>query len=78
MPTVKIIGSYRFFYSSSDGREPPHIHVEVGRHVAKFWLDPVEMAKSGRLSPNVLRELERLVTQHRVEFLKAWHEYFGD
>ena len=78
MPTVKIIGSYRFFFSSSDGREPPHIHVEVGRQVAKFWLDPVEESKSGRLPAHVLRELRRLVTQHRVEFLKAWHEYFGD
>ena len=78
MPTVKIIGSFRFFFSSSDGSEPPHIHVEVDRRVAKFWLDPVEMSKSGRLSPHVLRELERLVTQHRLEFLKAWNEYFGN
>ncbi|HEY2321285.1 MAG TPA: DUF4160 domain-containing protein [Thermoanaerobaculia bacterium] len=78
VPTVKVIGAYRFFFSSSDGREPPHIHVEVERRVAKFWLDPVEMSKGGRLSAHVLREIQRLVLHHRVEFLKAWHEYFGN
>ena len=76
VPTVKVIGSYRFFFSSSDGKEPPHVHVQVDRRVAKFWLDPVEISKSGRLSAHVLRELERIVTQERLEFLKVWHEYF--
>jgi hypothetical protein len=78
MPTIKIIGPYRMFFSSSDGREPPHIHVEVGRGVAKFWLDPVEEAKSGRLGSHELRTIKRLVTEHRLEFLEAWNDYFGD
>jgi len=78
VPTIKVIGSYRFFFSSSDGSEPPHVHVEVGGRVAKFWLDPVKMSKGGRLSAHVLKEIERLVTHERVEFLKAWHEYFSN
>lgn len=78
VPTVKVIGSYRFFFASSDGREPPHIHVQVDRRVAKFWLDPVKISKRGHIPPLVLRELERLVKQQRLEFVKAWHDYFGN
>ncbi len=37
MPTVKIIGPYRFFFYSGDGDEPPHIHVERDNYTAKFW-----------------------------------------
>jgi len=41
MPTVKRIGPYRLFFVSSDFYEPPHIHVQREKMVAKFWLDPV-------------------------------------
>jgi hypothetical protein len=40
MPTVARIGPYRFFFYSSENREPPHIHVEDDEKVAKYWLDP--------------------------------------
>lgn len=77
MPTIKNIGPYRFFFASSDRGEPPHIHVEHENRVAKFWLDPVELAKSGRLSEHQLRQIERQVRANRVEFVEAWYEYFG-
>lgn len=38
MPTVRQIGSARFFFYSNEGTEPPHIHVEQAGAVAKFWL----------------------------------------
>jgi len=47
MPTVLKLKSYRFFFYSSDKEEPPHIHVESGDKVAKFWLDPVRLQSSG-------------------------------
>jgi hypothetical protein len=47
MPTVLRVGPYRFFFYSGDGGEPPHIHVEHDDHVAKLWLDPVRLARSG-------------------------------
>jgi hypothetical protein len=45
MPTVLRIMGYRFFFYSLEGHEPPHIHVERDEKLAKYWLDPVELAK---------------------------------
>jgi len=46
MPTVLRVGPYRFFFYSGGGHEPPHVHVERNASVAKFWLDPVRLARS--------------------------------
>ncbi|AVM72919.1 DUF4160 domain-containing protein [Magnetospirillum gryphiswaldense] len=46
MPTVLIFAGYRFFFYSLEGNEPPHIHVERGDDVAKYWLSPVQLAES--------------------------------
>ena len=50
MPTVLRSGPFRFFFYSNEGSEPPHVHVEAGAHVAKFWLAPVRLAWSGGFS----------------------------
>jgi hypothetical protein len=76
MPTVRRIGSARFFFFSNEGAEPPHVHVEQAGAVAKFWLEPVSLASSSRLRGHELRRLERVVAEHREEFLEAWHEFF--
>lgn len=76
MPTVRRIGSARFFFYSNEGAEPPHIHVEESGAVAKFWLDPVSLASSSRYRGHDLRRLERVVGEHQDEFLEAWHEFF--
>jgi len=77
VPTIKVIGSFRLFFASSDGSEPPHVHVEHDRSVGKFWLDPVKLAKKGHLSEHQLRQAERLVIANRVEFIEAWYDFFG-
>lgn len=46
MPTVLRAAGFRFFFYSMEGDEPPHIHVEQGDSVAKFWIDPVNLAQS--------------------------------
>ena len=76
MSTVRRIGSARFFFYSNEGTEPPHIHVEEAGAVAKFWLEPVSLASSSRFRAHDLRRLERLVAEHRDEFLEVWHEFF--
>jgi hypothetical protein len=60
MPTVLRVGPYRFFFYSGDGAEPPHIHVERDEHVAKFWLDPVRLARSGGFKAAELRDVAEL------------------
>ena len=46
MPTVLRVSGFRFFFYSLEGSEPPHIHVEHGDNIAKFWLVPVAVAES--------------------------------
>jgi hypothetical protein len=77
MPTVRRIGPYRFFFYSNERGEPPHIHVQHDRKLAKFWLEPVALASSTDLAGHELRDLERLVTENRVVFVEAWNDFFA-
>jgi len=77
MPTILRIGPFRFFFYSNEEREPPHIHIQRDRMLAKFWLTPVRLASSTRFSPRELRKLESLVTDNKDTFMEAWNEYFS-
>jgi hypothetical protein len=65
------------YFVSHDLPEPPHVHVDRDDMSAKFWLDPVALARNLGYSPRELRKLDVLVTEHRIEFLEAWHEFFS-
>jgi hypothetical protein len=78
MPTVKIIGRFRFHFYSADRNEPPHIHVQAGRSRAKFWLDDVSLAYSHGFNDKDLNTLAHLVYENQEPFLEAWNEYFPD
>jgi len=56
MPTVKIIGAYRFFFYSNEGDEPPHVHVKRERCSAKFWLRPVALVYTSGFKGAELRK----------------------
>lgn len=75
-PTVRRIGPFRFFFFSNEGFEPPHVHVQQGRGLAKFWLDPVRLAKSTQFAAHELTRIEVLVREYEGAFLEAWHEFF--
>jgi hypothetical protein len=45
--------------------------------VAKFWLDPVRLARSRGFGRAELRNINRLVNEHAQELLEAWNDYFG-
>ena len=77
MPTVLRVGPYRFFFYAGDGHEPAHVHVERNASVAKFWIDPVRLARSRGFQRAELREIARLVNEHAQELLEAWDDYFG-
>lgn len=76
MPTILRLDGYRFFFYSGEGSEPPHVHVEFGDKLAKYWLEPVELASSKRFRSHELGPLREMVLSHRDMFLKAWHEHF--
>ncbi len=77
MPTVLRIGRFQFFFYSNEGQEEPHIHVKAGGEEAKFWVDPIALATNHGFNGRELSEIQRLVEQHRVEFLEAWDEHLG-
>ena len=77
MPTVLRDAGLRFFFYSLENDEPPHIHVESGDATAKFWLDPIELARSRGFRVRDLTRLRAKVIEHRHEFLEAWNARFG-
>ena len=77
MPTILRIGLYRFFFYSNGKAEPPHIHVQRERFLAKFWLEPVSLASSERFASNELREIQKYVEDNRIVFLEAWNEHIS-
>jgi hypothetical protein len=77
MPTVLMDGPYRFIFFSSDKGEPPHIHVLREGRIAKFWLEPVHLAKNRGFPAHELNQIARLVSKHERVFLESWHDYFG-
>jgi Domain of unknown function (DUF4160) len=49
MPVVLRVSGYKFFFYEVDvANEPPHIHVIKEGNEAKFWLDPLRIAREGR------------------------------
>jgi hypothetical protein len=76
MPTVMRVGPYRFFFYSGDKGEPEHIHIERAENVAKFWLEPVSLDRSGGFDRRELRAIVRIVEERRSELREAWHDYF--
>ncbi|MFP4289563.1 MAG: DUF4160 domain-containing protein [Bacteroidales bacterium] len=61
MPTILIVGKYRFFFNS---REEPriHVHVNTSEGTAKFWLEPlISLADYYNLSTKKLREIQKIV-----------------
>ena len=77
MPTVLRVAGFRFFFYSLENGEPPHIHIEQGDRVAKFWLDPLRLAQSEGFWSHELTRLRWLIVEHRTAFLEAWHGHFG-
>jgi hypothetical protein len=78
MPTILRIGSYRFFFYSNEMGEPPHIHIQSERKLAKFWLQPVQLAGSTRITAHELNRLNHLVEANKEHLPGAWNEYFSD
>ena len=78
MPTVLREGPYRFFFYSSDHTEPQHIHVERDDRVAKFWLDPVRLQRSGGMTRTEIRQIARIIEKNQTVLMEAWDGYFDN
>ena len=76
MPTVLRSGPYRFFFYSSDANEPHHVHVQRDDKIAKFWLDPIRLQRSGDFGRNEIGQVRSIIQEHQTELLEAWNDYF--
>jgi hypothetical protein len=68
---------FRVFFFSDEGWEPPHVHVERGGGIVKYWLGPTTMAYYRGMTFTELRRSMRLVEEHQDYLLERWHDYFG-
>jgi hypothetical protein len=78
MPRIRSIpGPYRFFFTSFHCSEPPHVHVEREDKTCKFWLEPLELARSHGFSARELSLIRRLIGTHLAAILEARCEHCG-
>jgi len=76
MPTVLIEG-YKFRFYSSDGHEPPHVHVLRNNNEAKIWLLPVSLQHNHGYNAAEVDRILRLTRQNQARLLEVWNAYFS-
>jgi hypothetical protein len=77
MPTLLRIDGYRFYFYSHEPNEPPHVHVDKAGASAKFWLEPVGLARSVGFRAKDIAAIMELVREYRGQWIEAWHGYFS-
>lgn len=78
MPTMLRVGPYRFFFYAGDRDEPQHVHVERDDKIAKFWLTPIRLQKSGGFNRTDIARIHDIIATHQTDLMEAWHDYFGN
>ncbi len=76
MPTILRKGSLRFFFYSNEGTEPPHVHIQEDKRLAKFWLEPVSLSWSTGFRAHELSKIERIVSVQQEKLKETWREFF--
>ena len=77
MPTVLRSGPYRVYFYSHEPGEPRHVHVDRDERSAKFWLEPVALARNLGFNARELTRIERILVENEAQLVEAWDEYFG-
>ena len=72
MPVVLRIKGYKFWFYEADLDEPAHVHVGREGREAKYWVEPIEVARAGRFKPLELRQIERIIRDHHDFLVSAW------
>lgn len=72
MPVILRVKGYRCWFYEADLSEPVHVHVGKGGKEAKFWMNPISIARAGRFRENELREIQRILSEFRGNILAAW------
>lgn len=77
-PTVFRESGYRFFFFSRE-EDRMHVHIISGDGEAKFWLESdIELASNYHYSRKQLKEIKKLIEEHRDELICAWKQHFSN
>jgi hypothetical protein len=75
MPVVLRVNGYKFYFFEADvANEPPHVHVRKEENEAKFWLDPVKVAREGKFRKKDLHDIERIINDNLGFLLSVWEK----
>jgi hypothetical protein len=77
MPTVLRVGPYAFYFFSHEPNEPPHVHVDRDNQSAKFWLDPISLARNSGFRAHEQERIKKIIEQNAQLLLSSWHEHLG-
>ncbi len=78
MPMLLRLKGYRFYFYSNEFGEPPHVHVDKDGKSAKFWIESLTVVRNRRFTALELREIARIISDYRLDFLRRWNDYFDD
>ncbi len=74
MPVVLRYKGYRCWFYEADLDEPAHVHEGKDGKGAKFWMNPVSVARAGRFRAQEMREIERILLEFRYDILEIWEK----
>jgi len=81
MPTILMIQGWRVFFYSNEQAEPIHVHARKAEAECKYWirsgLYEIEEAWSYNLTPQLRREIRRIIFDHLELIVRKWLKSFG-
>ena len=72
MPVILRIRGYKIWFYEADLDEPPHVHVGKSGKEAKFWMEPVRLARAGRFREQEVNEIERILVENESMIIEVW------
>ncbi len=76
-PTIYREGPFRFFFNSREETRM-HVHIASSDGISKFWLEPiVALEHYFGLKSKDLAKIEKIIQEHRDEFIAIWSEHFS-
>ena len=75
MPTILTEDGFRLYFYANEGMEPKHVHVQHGGEAAKFWIEPVVLAKNKGMNASELKRAAKIVSKHESLIAEKWDEF---
>jgi len=72
MPVVLRRKGFKFWFYEADLDEPPHVHVGKQGREAKYWLNPIALARARGFRAPELADIERIIADHQSVILETW------